>query len=243
MARRRLHQRHRIGVRAVVGVRRHRGMVFVAGLGRVRGPACCSVLVVGVERPPRSGTPPAGWPGAANDCWKSTVPGKVIMFPVDIVVATPSNVAAAGTLSSSAARQPRRASQRIGRMFAQLLPALMAVVALQTNAAPLASPVPTKSNGKEPVVATFAGEYVGDAPVYHLPSISVVTTRKAALARLESEEQAAHARQARAKTGSGNAVLASGKADLAQNEASRCAAHARDHAKANPANGRGRQCS
>ena len=167
------------------------------------------------------------------------------MFPVDTVVATPRNVAAAGTLKSSAAREHRRASQLIGRMFAQLLlPALMAVVAMQTNAAPLASAAPTKSNSKEPVVATFAGEYVGDAPVYHLPSISVVTTRKAALARLESEDQAAHARQAQAKTGSGNAVLASGKADLVQNEASRCVAHARgDHAKANPANGRGRQCS
>ena len=128
-------------------------------------------------------------------------------------------------------------------MFAYLVPALMAIVALQTIAAPVDSPAPTKSSSKGPAVATFAGEYVDGAPVYHLPSISVVTTRKAALARLESEEQAARARQARAKTGSGNAVLASGKADLAQNEASRCAAHARDHAKANSANGRGRQCS
>ena len=49
------------------------------------------------------------------------------------------------------------------------------------------------------MVGVFTGEFVNGAPVYRLPPVIVVASRKAEWAKLEREEQSTRARQARAK--------------------------------------------
>src|SRR6476619_5199843 len=45
-----------------------------------------------------------------------------------------------------------------------------------------------------PAAGEFTGEYVDGVPVYRLPTIAVSTTRSEAIARIEREDAAKHAR-------------------------------------------------
>jgi hypothetical protein len=53
---------------------------------------------------------------------------------------------------------------------------------------------------RAPIIGDFTGEITQDGPVYRLPPIHVVATRKAELARIEREEQLERAREVRART-------------------------------------------
>ena len=59
------------------------------------------------------------------------------------------------------------------------------------------APVYSRPSVQQPARAT--GEYVDGAPVYRLPAVTVVASRKAELARLEREEHVARAPKAAAR--------------------------------------------
>jgi uncharacterized protein YjiS (DUF1127 family) len=85
-----------------------------------------------------------------------------------------------------------------------LVVALIATVALGA-AAEAADLRPTsKERAQAPIVGVFTGDYVNGAPVYHLPPVIVVASRKVERARLAREEQATRAQQAREKAATRN---------------------------------------
>jgi hypothetical protein len=49
------------------------------------------------------------------------------------------------------------------------------------------------------MVGVFTGEFVDGAPVYRLPSVIVVAARQVELVKMEREEQATRAKEARTK--------------------------------------------
>ena len=104
-------------------------------------------------------------------------------------------------ISHAAMRGDADHRQRISAQL--LLPVL--VVALMATAAPDAagaatdSPPTSKACDQAQVVGVFTGEYVNGAPVYRLPPVVVVASRKVERAKLGHEEQSTRARQARAK--------------------------------------------
>lgn len=74
--------------------------------------------------------------------------------------------------------------------------AAVAFVVLATMAGPAAAAADTAKPGPNPVgtpaaVATFTGEYVNGAPVYRLPTVTVSTSRAAALAAIEQADRMA----------------------------------------------------
>ncbi len=77
--------------------------------------------------------------------------------------------------------------------------ALMVTTTLAATGEATASPPTGKPGAKAQMVGVFTGEYFNGAPVYRLPPVAVVASRKEELAKLEREEQSARARQARAK--------------------------------------------
>ena len=56
-----------------------------------------------------------------------------------------------------------------------------------------------KESAQAQIVGVFTGEFVNGAPVYQLPPVTVVASRRVEQAKLEREEQSMRARQARAK--------------------------------------------
>ena len=85
-----------------------------------------------------------------------------------------------------------------------LVVALIATAALGA-AAEAADLRPTsKERAQAQIVGVFTGEYVNGAPVYHLPPVTVVASRKVERSRQAREEQSTRAQQARAKAAARN---------------------------------------
>ena len=77
----------------------------------------------------------------------------------------------------------------------------------------------SKARTQGQMVGVFTGEYVDGVPVYRLPSIVVVTTRKTELAKMEREAKLAHARQVRTRAAArrSHRLSAGAKIELAEN--------------------------
>jgi len=109
------------------------------------------------------------------------------------------DIGALDRLSSSAAVHEGAVHRRTcSGTFAcvALLGAALVATATHTwawEAAP-AHPATATPAGAE-IVGVFSGEFVDGAPVYRLPSMSVVASREVVLAKLERQEQLARARQ------------------------------------------------
>ena len=78
-----------------------------------------------------------------------------------------------------------------------LVVALIATVALGAAGVAIGSPPTSKTQAQ--MVGVFTGEYVNGAPVYRLPPVTVVASRKVERAKLEREKQLTRTEQARAK--------------------------------------------
>lgn len=77
----------------------------------------------------------------------------------------------------------------------------MLIAAMPAAAGNVLEPAPiTRPSAQEPVIGFFTGKFVNGTPVYRLPSITVLASRKAELAGIEREERLTRARQARART-------------------------------------------
>lgn len=84
-------------------------------------------------------------------------------------------------------------------LLAPLLVALMATAAPDAARAATDLPPTGKARAQVQMVGVFTGEYVAGTPVYRLPPVIVVASRKVERTKLEREEQSTRAQQARAK--------------------------------------------
>jgi hypothetical protein len=91
----------------------------------------------------------------------------------------------------------RRVSIQLSTPF--LVLALTATTALGAAAEAADSRLTSKASAETQLVGVFTGEYINEAPVYRLPPVVVIGTRKVERARLEREEQSARAQQTRVK--------------------------------------------
>jgi hypothetical protein len=83
---------------------------------------------------------------------------------------------------------------------ASLLAAGLIATATPTWAAEATYPQATSTAyAQGQMVGVFTGQFVDAAPVYRLPPVAVVATRKVELAKMEREGRLARAKQARAK--------------------------------------------
>jgi hypothetical protein len=80
-----------------------------------------------------------------------------------------------------------------------LVVALIATAALGTVAEAAASPPTSRAPVQAQLIADFTGEYVNGSPVYRLPPVIVVGSRKVERVKLQREEQSTRAPQARSK--------------------------------------------
>ena len=90
----------------------------------------------------------------------------------------------------------RRISVQLSTPF--LVVALIATAALGANAE-AADSLTSKASAETQLVGVFTGQNVNGTPVYRLPPVIVVGSRKVERARLEREEQSARSQQVRAK--------------------------------------------
>ena len=86
-------------------------------------------------------------------------------------------------------------TNRIRTILASLLVMLVAAALIGatvwTPARDMAGAKPKVKSAEAPMVGKFTGEFEQGAPVYRLPSIAVVTTRSAELAKMAQEAQIA----------------------------------------------------
>jgi hypothetical protein len=80
-----------------------------------------------------------------------------------------------------------------------LVVALIATAALGTVAEAAASPPTSRAPVQAQLIADFTGEYINGSPVYRLPPVIVVGSRKVERVKLQREEQSTRAPQARSK--------------------------------------------
>jgi hypothetical protein len=80
-----------------------------------------------------------------------------------------------------------------------LLVALIAIAPLDAAGAATGSPPTSKACAQAQTVGVFTGKYVDRVPVYYLPPVIVVASRKVERAKLEREGQFTRGHQARAK--------------------------------------------
>jgi len=80
-----------------------------------------------------------------------------------------------------------------------LVVTLIATAALGASAEAADSQPTGTAPATAQLIGSFTGEYVNGAPVYRLPPVLVVASRKVQQGRLVREEQSARAQQARAK--------------------------------------------
>jgi len=80
-----------------------------------------------------------------------------------------------------------------------LLAAVVIALAMPAVGAESGTPARDTAPAQEPAAGQFTGRYVGDTPVYRLPSICVTVSRTSELARLEREERLARAGATRVK--------------------------------------------
>jgi hypothetical protein len=104
-------------------------------------------------------------------------------------------------ISHAAARRDADHRRRISvQLLAPLLVvALNATASLDAAAAATDSPPTSKACAQAQTVGVFTGEYVDRVPVYHLPPVIIVASRKVERTKLEHEGQFTRGQQARAK--------------------------------------------
>ena len=98
----------------------------------------------------------------------------------------------------------RRTAHHQRQIPAQLSASLLAAGLIATTtpawAAEATFPQPRSvAYAQAPVVGVFTGQLVDGVPVYRLPPVVVVATRKLELAKIEREEQVARGKQARVR--------------------------------------------
>ena len=87
-------------------------------------------------------------------------------------------------------------------LSASLLAAGLIATATPTWAAEATNPRSTSAvYAKAQTAGIFTGQLIDGVPLYRLPPVAVVATRKVELAKTEREEQSMRAKQARGKTG------------------------------------------
>jgi len=120
---------------------------------------------------------------------------------------------------------PRLAHRR-STWFATLLAAALIAIAAPVPACEKASPtlMIAKASAETRAVATFTGEFSNGAPVYRLPSITVVGHREADVAKTQRGNDSARSRRSRANAAAlapaPNARVETASRDV--NAASRC---------------------
>jgi len=97
----------------------------------------------------------------------------------------------------SDAEHRRRVAFQLSRPL--LVVALIATAALGTVAEAADSRPTSRAPTQAQLIGDFTGEYVNGAPVYRLPPVIVVGSRKVERVKLEREEQSMRAQQAPAK--------------------------------------------
>jgi hypothetical protein len=104
-------------------------------------------------------------------------------------------------ISLAAARRDADHRRRISvQLLAPLLVlALIATAPLDAARVPTSSPPTSKACAQAQTVGVFTGEYVDRVPVYRLPPVIIVASRKVERAKLEREGQFRRGQQARAK--------------------------------------------
>ena len=109
-------------------------------------------------------------------------------------------------ISLSAARRDADHRRRISVQLSTplLVVALTATAVLGAAGEATDSRPMSKAAAKSQLVGVFTGQYVDGVPVYRLPVVRVVTSRKAERAKLEREEQFMRGQQAREKAAAKN---------------------------------------
>ena len=104
-------------------------------------------------------------------------------------------------IAHAAARSDAEHCRRIAFQLSTplLVVALIATAALGTVAKAADSRPTRRAPAKVQLIGDFTGEYVNGAPVYRLPPVIVVGSRKVERVKLEREEQSTRAQQAPAK--------------------------------------------
>ncbi|HEY2967481.1 MAG TPA: hypothetical protein VGK75_03855 [Casimicrobiaceae bacterium] len=104
-------------------------------------------------------------------------------------------------IAHAAARKDADHRRRIAFQLSTPLLVVTLIAAVTLGAA--AEAADSRPTGTAPATAqligSFTGEYVNGAPVYRLPSVIVVASRKVERVKLEREERSTRAQQARAK--------------------------------------------
>ena len=103
-------------------------------------------------------------------------------------------------ISHAAARRDADHRRRISVQLSTplLMVALIATAALAVGGEATGSP-PSKACAPVQMAGVFTGEYVNGAPLYYLPPVVVVASRKAEEGKLAREEPLTRAQQARPK--------------------------------------------
>ena len=109
-------------------------------------------------------------------------------------------------ISLAAARRDADHRRRISVQLSTplLVVALTATAVLGAAGEATDSRPMSKAAAKSQPVGVFTGQYVDGVPVYRLPVVRVVTSRKAERAKLEREEQLMRGQQAREKAAAKN---------------------------------------
>ena len=109
-------------------------------------------------------------------------------------------------IAHAAARSDAEHRQRIAFQLSTplLVVALIATATPGTVAQAADSPPTSRAPAKAQLIGGFTGEYVNGTPVYRLPRVIVVGSRKLEQARLAREAQATSAQQPRAKAAARN---------------------------------------
>ncbi len=104
-------------------------------------------------------------------------------------------------IALAAARRDADHRRRISvQLLAPLLVlALIATAPLDAACVPTSSPPTSEAYAQAQTVGVFTGEYVDRVPVYRLPPVTIVASRKVERAKLEREGQFKRGPQARAK--------------------------------------------
>jgi hypothetical protein len=111
-------------------------------------------------------------------------------------------------ISHAAARSRAHHRRQISlQLLVSLLAGALIATATPTSAEATHAQTMSKARTQEGMVGVFTGEFVDGAPVYRLPSVIVVAARKVELVKMEREEQATRAKEARTRAAARRCAL------------------------------------